>query len=74
MAIVNTRLLKNPANWVIVLLMLVIAGIAGHLALAYFGVAPAEDTSTKTVPEQITPSTSPVNLKWDGTFNPTPVG
>jgi hypothetical protein len=33
----NWELLKHPVNWIIVLLMLVIAGAAGHLALTYFG-------------------------------------
>lgn len=34
---INWELLKHPLNWIIVLLMLVIAGAAGHLALSYFG-------------------------------------
>jgi hypothetical protein len=58
-------------NWVTIVLMLVIAGIAGHLALGYFGVESATDTSTKNVPDQINPATSPVNLRWDGTFQAT---
>lgn len=33
----NWELLKHPLNWIIIVLMLVIAGAAGHLALAYFG-------------------------------------
>lgn len=37
----NWQLLKHPINWVIVILMLVIAGAAGHLALAYIGASPA---------------------------------
>jgi hypothetical protein len=39
--IVNTDLLKHPINWLIVLLMLVIAGTAGSLLLAKFGASPA---------------------------------
>jgi hypothetical protein len=34
MQILNTRLLFHPLNWVIILLMLVIAGIFGHLLLS----------------------------------------
>lgn len=34
---INWELIKHPANWLIVILMLVIAGAAGHFALAYFG-------------------------------------
>lgn len=41
----NWGLLKNPLNWVVVILMLVIAGMAGHLILSYFGVEPAQPTS-----------------------------
>lgn len=48
----NWSLLKHPANWVIVLLMLVIAGAAGHLALAYFGA----ESSTPTDDGQFVPS------------------
>lgn len=58
-------------NWVTILLMLVIAGIAGHLALSYFGVESATDESAKTVPDQTNPATEPVNLRWDGSFQAT---
>ncbi len=40
---INWALLKNPMNWVIVILMLVIAAMFGHLALSYFGVEPATE-------------------------------
>lgn len=66
----NWQLMKHPMNWVTILLMLVLAGIAGHLALTYFGFAPAQPQNN--VPDQITPATAPVTLKWDGTFNATP--
>lgn len=36
MRVLNFEMLKNPLNWIIVLLMLVIAGTAGHLVLSYF--------------------------------------
>lgn len=35
--IVNWDLLKHPLNWIIVTLMLIIAGAAGHLLLTHFG-------------------------------------
>jgi hypothetical protein len=40
MAIVNVPLLKNPLNWVIVTLMLVIAGVAGHYLFTLAGIQP----------------------------------
>jgi len=37
----NWALLKQPLNWVIILFMLILAGIAGHLVLSALGVEPA---------------------------------
>jgi len=34
--IVNTELMKHPLNWLIVWTMLLIAAIAGHLAMKWF--------------------------------------
>lgn len=34
---VNWKLISHPINWLVVLLMLVIAGTAGHLLLSFFG-------------------------------------
>lgn len=46
---INWELLKHPVNWLIVLLMLVIAGAAGHYLLAYFGAeAAGPDGTTST--------------------------
>jgi hypothetical protein len=70
--IVNTGLLKHPMNWVIVTLMLVLAGVAGHLVLGYFGVSASEPTPSQ--PTQQTPTTTPVNLRADGTFQAVSVG
>lgn len=39
--IINWNLAKHPTNWLTVILMLVIAGIAGHLTLSWLGVEPA---------------------------------
>ncbi len=41
MQLLNLDLLKHPMNWLTVLLMLVLAGIGGHLVLTYFGAEPA---------------------------------
>jgi hypothetical protein len=43
MGIINWPLMKNPLNWLTVLLMVVIAGIAGHFLLSFAGVEPATD-------------------------------
>lgn len=40
MKIVNTSLLKQPLNWAIIPLMLLLAAVGGHLVLSYFGVEP----------------------------------
>ena len=42
MDIVNTGLLKNPMNWVIVILMVMIFGIAAHLILDFYGITPGK--------------------------------
>lgn len=39
--IVNTALLKHPLNWLIILVMLILAGAAGHFALTWLGHSPA---------------------------------
>jgi hypothetical protein len=44
----NTRIIANPINWAIVILMLVIAGMGGHLLMTYLDKEPA--TSDDTVP------------------------
>lgn len=43
---INLNLLKHPMNWVIVLLMLLIAAYGGHLLLTYFGASPSGDEKT----------------------------
>jgi hypothetical protein len=40
--IVNFPLLKHPMNWVIVLLMVMIFGIAAHLVLDFYNLNPAK--------------------------------
>jgi hypothetical protein len=41
MEVVNWELIKHPLNWVTVLLMVMIFGIALSLVLAFYGVTPA---------------------------------
>jgi hypothetical protein len=41
MQILNTKLLFHPLNWIIILLMLVIAAIFGHLLLSLLDQEPA---------------------------------
>lgn len=38
---VNLKLLSHPMNWLVVLVMLVIAGTAGHYVLSLFGIEAA---------------------------------
>jgi hypothetical protein len=40
---VNWELLRHPLNWLIVILMLAIAGFAGHLLLSHLGVEPSSE-------------------------------
>jgi hypothetical protein len=70
--IVNFRLLKHPMNYLVVTLMLVLAGIAGHLVLQWIGLEPAVSNGPQT--EQQTPTTTPVALRSDGAFQAISVG
>lgn len=45
MQVLNFGILKQPINWVTILLMLVIAGIGGHFILSYFRTEPASQSS-----------------------------
>jgi hypothetical protein len=40
--VINTNLISHPLNWVIVLLMVMIFGIALHLILDYYKITPAK--------------------------------
>ncbi len=55
MAVLNWELIKNPFNWVIVLLMLVLAGVGGSILLAYLGIGP---TTASDAAQPTTVSTS----------------
>jgi hypothetical protein len=46
-AILNTSLLKHPINWIVVTMMLFLAGIGGHFILTYLGMSPATGTGAK---------------------------
>jgi hypothetical protein len=41
MGVINLKLLSHPINWVTVFLMLILAGVAGHLVLSWVGIEPA---------------------------------
>ena len=41
----NWNLLKNPLNWLTVILMIMIAAMFGHLTLSYFGIEPEGSNS-----------------------------
>ena len=40
----NWAILKSPLNWVTILMMLILAGIAGHLVLSTLGIEPATES------------------------------
>lgn len=44
MNILNWKLISHPMNWVIIMLMLIIAGIFGHLILSVLDQEPASVT------------------------------
>jgi hypothetical protein len=54
--ILNWQIIKNPFNWVIVLLMLVIGGIGGAFVLSYVGVEPATSDSQPSTVSTTKPS------------------
>ena len=61
MAIVNTRLLSHPLNWIIVLAMLIIAGIFGHLLLSLLDQEPSTGApATERLPSGYTQNTAGV--------------
>lgn len=71
--VVNWKLAKHPVNYLIVTLMLVIAGIAGHLVLSWAGLMPSEAPMSNPSLRN-TPATTPVNLREDGAFQAISVG
>jgi hypothetical protein len=38
---INWKIISHPINWIVILLMLIIAGTAGHMILSLFGAEPA---------------------------------
>lgn len=39
--VINTKLILNPFNWIIIILMLIIAGAFGNFGLKLLGIQPA---------------------------------
>lgn len=54
----NWSILKNPLNYIIVILMLVIAGIGGHFLMSYVGLEPAVGGSSNNGPSTVKPIAS----------------
>jgi hypothetical protein len=48
MKIINFDLIKHPMNWIIVILMVFIAGVAFHLVLNWAGISSSGNSSLKT--------------------------
>jgi hypothetical protein len=42
----NWKIVSHPMNWVVILLMLIIAGAFGHMVLTLFGMNPSTKTSS----------------------------
>lgn len=70
--IINWQIAKHPMNYVVVTLMLVLVGIAGHLVLTLLGASPSSAPDAPI--EKSTPSTTPVHLRQDGSFQAISVG
>ena len=50
MTLINTKLVSHPMNWIVILLMLIFAGIAGHLLLSMVGIEPATGNTGYALP------------------------
>lgn len=42
MEVVNTEILKHPMNWIIVILMVMIFGVAVHMVLDFYNINPGK--------------------------------
>jgi hypothetical protein len=56
MGIINWKLIGHPLNWSIILLMLVIAGIFGHLLLSLLEQEPANVSTLAGLPQGLAAS------------------
>lgn len=43
MELINFSIIKHPLNWVIVILMVLLFGVALHLVLDFYNVTPAKE-------------------------------
>lgn len=50
MDFINFGMVKSPWNWVTVLLMVLIAGIAIHLVFDFYSIAPAKGDGSNNAP------------------------
>ena len=53
--IINTKIISHPLNWLTIVLMLVIAGIFGHLLLSLLDQEPAGKGGAQGLPEGLAP-------------------
>ena len=53
MTLINTRIITHPLNWAIIIMMLVIAGMAGHLLASYFDQEPTHKNDSN-LPQGLT--------------------
>jgi hypothetical protein len=44
--LLTVKTVANPLNWIIVLLMLILAGVGGHFLLSWFGIEPSTPSQT----------------------------
>lgn len=56
---VNWKLISHPINWIVVLLMLIIAGTFGHLLLSFFG----QEASTSTINPNLAVGQSSIGIQ-----------
>lgn len=59
MQVVNWKMVSHPINWVVVVLMALIAGAFGHLMLAYLGHTPDTAESRKSSYDDMPAGQSP---------------
>lgn len=59
MPVVNFNLMKHPINWIVILLMLIIAGLFGHYLLTMFDQQAALKSAKLVTPNLSAEQTSP---------------
>jgi hypothetical protein len=57
--LINWQLAKHPLNWVIILLMVLLAGIALHLVLDFYNMNPGTPSGVSSVQTSNTVASNP---------------